>query len=123
MAVELSAGHVAKGRQVRTLNFAVRPAAGTPAEFSFDLGRPPLDPPAGCVDEVMWRRAHALFSEHPAGPGCCSRCGGTYPCLANRLARAGLRTAVGEVNADSVYWTVYARLLAQPTPRSQGGRS
>jgi hypothetical protein len=101
--------------------------APTGGVSEFDLNLPPLDPPAECVDVVMWRRAYALFNEHPAGPGGCSRCGGSYPCLANRLARAGLLTAVGLFNDDSNFWTEYARLLAfQPVterrPPARDGR-
>jgi hypothetical protein len=74
-------------------------------------------PPDGCIDAAVWRLAHGLHMDHCEGAdGSCARCGGVYPCLGQRLAQAGLATALGEANTDSDYWTAYARVLALHAP-------
>jgi len=62
----------------------------------FDRNDPPVDPPAGCVNRLMWQVSRRLFADHQAGPdGWCVACRpySYYPCVARQLADLGLVSA------------------------------
>lgn len=64
---------------------------------AFDPANPPLDPPVGCPNRLMWRLARRLFAEHqPGADGWCVNCRPFqfYPCRRRRLADVGLSAAV-----------------------------
>jgi hypothetical protein len=70
---------------------------------AFDGRIPPSNPPAGCVNELMWRLSRRLFTDHRRGPeGRCLNCRPVqpYPCAARQLADLGLATAMGMVDAS-----------------------
>ena len=59
----------------------------------FDCRNPPLHPPAGCLNRLMWQLARRLYADHQAGPdGWCVICRPFqfYPCVGRQLAEVGL---------------------------------
>jgi hypothetical protein len=59
---------------------------------------PPIDPPTGCINPLVWRLARRLYADHRPGPdGWCLNCRPAidYPCAARRLADQGLAAAMG----------------------------
>lgn len=72
------------------------PRSGTPL---FDRNNPPLDPPSGCLNRLMWQLARRVFTDHqPGSDGWCMSCRpySYYPCVGRQLANLGLLTAVGQ---------------------------
>ena len=67
-----------------------------------DLDHPSADPPPGCRDELMWRTAYTLFTDHVPSP--CPECASGAVCEARFVAVSGLATAMGEVRLISDYW-------------------
>jgi hypothetical protein len=64
-----------------------------------DGQQPPIEPPAGCVNRLMWRLARRLYADHRPGPdGWCLNCRPAieYPCVARQLADLGLARAMGQ---------------------------
>jgi len=62
----------------------------------FDRDDPPVDPPPGCVNRLMWQLARRLFADHQPGlDGWCTACRpfSFYPCVARQLADLGLAAA------------------------------
>ncbi|MGC9669816.1 hypothetical protein ACNTMW_25155 [Planosporangium sp. 12N6] len=65
----------------------------------YDPTDPPLDPPAECRHELMWRLARALWEAHEASAdrfclvGACQRGHYLHPCRPAQLAQDGMRTA------------------------------
>jgi hypothetical protein len=60
---------------------------------AFDGQNPPIEPPAGCLNLLVWRLSRRLFADHQPGPdGWCLLCRPaiTYPCVARQLADQGL---------------------------------
>ena len=65
---------------------------------------PPIDPPPGCVNQLMWRLSRRLFTEHRRGPdGKCLNCRPfeTYPCVVRQLGALGLANAMGQIHATA----------------------
>lgn len=63
----------------------------------FDGQNPPIEPPAGCVNPLVWRLARRLFADHQPGPDrWCLLCRPaiTHPCVALQLADRGLAYAM-----------------------------
>ena len=63
---------------------------------AFD-GNPPIDPPAECVNPLVWRLSRSLLADHRSGPGgWCLLCQPaiTYPCVVRQLADRGLTFAI-----------------------------
>ncbi len=63
-------------------------------ELSWDVERPPIGPPAGCVDRQRWASARAVFEAHQledAGAHCC--CGELWPCDGRKRAVRALVTS------------------------------
>ncbi|MEU7903641.1 hypothetical protein [Actinoplanes sp. NPDC049118] len=75
---------------------------------AFDGQNPPIDPPAGCVNTLVWRLSRRLFADHRPGPdGWCLRCRPaiTYPCMGRQLADRGLVYAMtGRLPAVDREW-------------------
>ena len=64
---------------------------------AFDGQHPPIEPPAGCVNPLVWRLSRRLLTDHQPGPdGWCLLCRPaiTYPCVARHLADQGLAYAM-----------------------------
>src|SRR5262245_10463717 len=58
----------------------------------FERDHPPIDPPAGCVNRLMWQIGRRLFADHQPGPdGFCQVCRPYqfYPCVGRQLADLG----------------------------------
>lgn len=71
---------------------------------AFDGQYPPINPPAGCVNHLMWRLSRRLFADHRPGPdGWCLNCRPaiSYPCIARQLADRGLAYAMGRADAGA----------------------
>jgi hypothetical protein len=71
------------------------------AIIRFDPEDPPEQPPAGCVDPLLWRVAHALHLEHRPEPDNRCNCGEVFPCTRACLAARGLLTACTRRSIDS----------------------
>ncbi|GAA0721471.1 hypothetical protein Drose_07700 [Dactylosporangium roseum] len=56
---------------------------------------PPLDPPSGCADPLLWRVARALHEAHRPRPDNFCECKAFWPCPDARLAEEALRMAYG----------------------------
>jgi hypothetical protein len=66
------------------------------ASGPIDFDNPPAEPPAGCVNDLLWRTAYRLHTEHqPGADGWCVTCRPRqfHPCTGRRLAVFSLRTA------------------------------
>jgi hypothetical protein len=77
----------------------------------FDPQRPPVDPPLGCVDLLLWRCARQVFDDHQPGlDGFCVVCRPHrfYPCPGRELADLGLRSSCAEAGPS--------RMLTKPNP-------
>ena len=73
---------------------------------------PPIDPPADCLNPLLWLLARRLYADHQPGPdGWCLLCRPAivYPCMARQLADQGMETAMG-------------RTTKSPHRRNQGGQ-
>ncbi|HEX8344196.1 MAG TPA: hypothetical protein VF657_05565 [Actinoplanes sp.] len=72
---------------------------------AFDRQNPPLHPPPGCLNRLMWQLARRLFADHQPGPdGWCVICRPFqfYPCVGRQLADVGLVGAF--VQPDAAPW-------------------
>ena len=63
----------------------------------FDIDDPPEEPPAGCVDPMLWELAHTLHLGHRPRPGGVCGCGEPHPCEGWWRAVAGLSAACAAV--------------------------
>lgn len=69
---------------------------------AFDGRNPPIEPPDGCANDLVWRLSRRLFADHRPGPdGWCLNCRPaiTYPCVARLLADRGLAYAMTGLDA------------------------
>ncbi len=84
--------------------------AGDGAGMSFDIDRPPAEPPDDCRHRLLWRVARALWEAHrPDSAGfcvvsACRREHHLYPCPAAVLAVDGLNAACGVDAPSSTSW-------------------
>lgn len=78
-----------------------------------DLDKPPVNPPAGCVNTALWRLARARFDEHRKNQvGECVTCPGWKQCSGLGLAKDGLATAMGREVKNSAFWLAYIEVCA-----------
>jgi hypothetical protein len=73
----------------------------------YDPADPPIDPPDGCVNRLMWQLARRLFADHQPGPdGYCLVCRPYqfYRCVGRQLADIGLEAAYRQ--PDGAPWRV-----------------
>lgn len=62
--------------------------------LSWDVLRPPTDPPQECVDTDGWARSYRVFAAHHADElGMCRLCCVTWPCDEHNLGLRGLLDA------------------------------
>lgn len=97
----------------------------TPGPHAFDFTEPPLEPPTGTADPLMWRLAWRLVSDHGlAADGFCVICRPheLHPCPPRRIGIIGLRVAARqEPNRAARYrWRGTAPLSPNP-PRWRDG--
>ncbi len=62
----------------------------------YNSDRPPVNPPIGCENRLMWQLARRLFADHQPGvDGWCVICRPYqhYPCVGRQLADIGLQAA------------------------------
>ena len=75
--------------------------------MSFDVDRPPADPPANCRIPLLWRLARALWEEHrPDSTGFCVVSGCQHdnqlsPCSLAKLAMDGMEISCGNGDQPS----------------------
>lgn len=72
---------------------------------AYDHHNPPIDPPAACVNRLMWQLARRLFADHqPGADGWCTTCRPFqfYPCVGRQLADLGLAGSL--VQPDGMPW-------------------
>jgi hypothetical protein len=84
----------------------------------YDPDSPPMNPPEGCENRLMWQLARRLFGDHQPGlDGYCLVCRPYqfYPCVGRQLADIGLAAAYQQ--PDGAPWRV-----RRSTIRDQGGR-
>jgi hypothetical protein len=87
--------------------------------MTIDLDHPPVDPPEGCKDPVMWRLAREHFAMHEKTTGGqCRTCPGWRACPGTSLPRDGLATAMGLRVKESPYWTAFASIERTVLARS-----
>lgn len=75
-----------------------------PEPLNFGGQTPPIDPPTGCFNPLVWRLARRLYADHQPGPdGWCLNCRPAivYPCVARQLADFGLMSAMDRMSAGS----------------------
>jgi hypothetical protein len=92
-----------------------------PSVETIGIDHPPVEPPAGCKDPVLWRLAREHFARHEkTDVGQCGTCPGWKTCPGTTLPRAGLATAMGLRVKESAYWTAFAsieRIAQARSPR------
>jgi len=82
----------------------------------FERDHPPIDPPAGCVNRLMWQLGRRLFADHQPGPdGFCQVCRPFqfYPCVGRQLADLGMASAF-EAPHGSPWRTALPRRCSVP---------
>ena len=62
-------------------------------DLPYDPLDPPVDPPAGCTDPVLWRVARTLLDSHHPRPDNFCDCRAFWPCPAAKLAEEALQMA------------------------------
>jgi hypothetical protein len=75
--------------------------------MQFEPNDPPIDPPPGCVNRLMWQLARRMHVDHEKGrDGYCLICRPYqfYPCVGRQLADIGLRAAFQQ--PDGQPWRV-----------------
>jgi hypothetical protein len=83
----------------------------------YEPDEPPVDPPAECMNRLMWQLARRVFADHQPGPDSwCLVCRPFqfYPCVGRQLANVGLRESCQHTgrapwrlatNARSDWWS------------------
>ena len=59
----------------------------------YDPVHPPVEPPDGCVDPLLWRVAQALHDAHHPRPDGFCECRAFWPCESAGLAEVALQAA------------------------------
>ena len=60
---------------------------------AYDPLDPPVDPPPGCADTILWRVARALLDAHRPRPDNFCECRAFWPCPTAKLATDALQIA------------------------------